>query len=260
MDLRGFAPMAVVATLGLLGGVACSVEQDEPAGSPLPTSTPRPSDAPSPSPRPSTTPTSSSAVPAQDGFSATVQRIGPGLRERMRHSHRAGCPVALEDLRYLRLDFVRFDGTTAVGELVVHEDQARDVVGVFERLYEEQWPIRKMRLVDDYQGDDDLSMAADNTSAYNCRRVASGTRWSEHAYGRAIDINPVENPYVDGSSVAPDRGRRFASIDRSADAVAPRGAIRHDDVVVSAFARIGWGWGGDWTSSRDYQHFSASGR
>ena len=144
--------------------------------------------------------------------------------------------------------------------MIVHESYADAVVQVFRRLYLSGWPIRRMRLVDDYRGDDALSLAANNTSGYNCRTVAGGDGWSEHAYGRAIDINPVQNPYVQGSSVAPPAGRRYTSIDRSPGAAVPRGVIRSDDVVVSAFARIGWEWGGEWINSKDYQHFSATGR
>jgi hypothetical protein len=178
----------------------------------------------------------------------------------MRFSHRAACPVPLERLRHLTVSHVRFDGTTTTGELVVHADQAEAVMGVFRELYDAGWPIRRMRLVDEYEGDDARSMAADNTSAYNCRAVAGTDRWSEHAYGRAIDLNPVENPYVTGSSFVPAEGARFTRLDRSAGADVPRGVIRDDDVVVRAFARIGWGWGGHWSSSKDYQHFSATGR
>ncbi len=178
----------------------------------------------------------------------------------MRYSHRPGCPVGLGELRYLRLSYVGFDGTARTGELVVHEDHAAGVVGVFRRLYDAAWPIRRMRLVDDYRGDDDASMAADNTSGYNCRQVAGADRWSEHAYGGAIDINPVENPYVQSGSVDPPAGRRFATVDRSRGAEPPKGVIRDGDVVVEAFAGIGWEWGGDWVSAKDYQHFSATGR
>jgi hypothetical protein len=102
-----------------------------------------------------------------------------------------------------------------------------------------------MELVEKFGGSDEASMAADNTSAFNCRRIAGTSRWSEHAYGRAIDINPVENPHV------------TAAIDRSQ--LRP-GMIVADDVVVKAFAAIGWSWGGTWRSSKDYQHFSATGR
>lgn len=116
-----------------------------------------------------------------------------------------------------------------------------------------------MQLVDDFGGGDDRSMAANNTSAYNCRRVAGTDAWSKHAYGAAIDINPVQNPYVTPTSTVPTAGRRYADIDRSGDTQAPDGVIREGDVVVRAFADIGWEWGGHWTGSKDYQHFSASG-
>ena len=116
-----------------------------------------------------------------------------------------------------------------------------------------------MRLVDEYRGDDERSMAANNTSGYNCRRVAGSAAWSDHAYGTAIDINPVQNPYLTGSSVRPDKGLPFASIDRSEAAQVPAGVIHADDVAVRAFAAIGWSWGGYWTTA-DYQHFSAGQR
>ena len=114
-----------------------------------------------------------------------------------------------------------------------------------------------MRLIDAYGGDDRRSMRADNTSAFNCRDVAGRPGvWSQHAYGRAIDINPVENPYVspDGS-VSPRKGRRFA--DRSRDG---RGMIHRGDTAVRAFRRQGWEWGGAWSGAKDYQHFSSNGR
>ena len=189
-------------------------------------------------------------------FQATVEPITPYLRRRMRSSHHAGCPVPWRELRYLQLGYVGFDGRSHVGELVVAAPYARDLVGVFRKLYEARWPIRRMRLVDAYGGDDDRSMAADNSSAYNCRRVKGSTRWSDHAFGAAVDLNPVRNPYLTGSSVAPPGSRRFAALDRSAGAVVPAGTIRSDDVVVRAFAEIGWEWGGSW-SDPDYQHFAA---
>jgi len=108
--------------------------------------------------------------------------------------------------------------------------------------------------VDRFDADDRESMRHDNTSAFNCRYVAGTTTWSQHAFGRAIDINPVENPYVDGSHVSPPRGRRY--LDRSD--VRP-GMIVRGDVVLRVFRRIGWGWGGDWSFVKDYQHFSANG-
>jgi len=191
-------------------------------------------------------------------FHSSVERITPLLRDRMRSSHHVGCPVPWQQLRYLRLGYVGFDGRSHSGELVVAARYARDVVDVFRTLYDARWPIRRMRLVDTYGGDDDESMAADNTSGFNCRRVKGSTKWSDHALGVAIDLNPAENPYLTGSSVAPPGSRRYAALDRSAGAVVPRGIIRSDDVVVRAFESIGWEWGGTWTDP-DFQHFSAAG-
>ena len=191
--------------------------------------------------------------PNRPAFASSVRPVDGEIAARMVHSWRAGCPVPLRDLRYVRLTHVRFDGSVRRGELVVHRDAAADVVSVFRRLYATGFPIRRMRLVDDYRGSDAASMAADNTSAFNCRRTGSGSRWSEHAYGRALDINPVQNPYVAGSTVQPPAGRDY--VDRSPPR---RGMVGRG--VVSAFAAVGWGWGGSWRYSKDYQHFSASGR
>jgi len=152
-------------------------------------------------PPPDTVEVPPDTVEVPPAYSATVRRIGPELRDRMRFSHHAGCPVPLEDLRHLRMRYLAFDGRVRIGELVAHKDYADDVSEVFGRLYDERWPIRRMRLVDAYGGDDDRSAGA---------RVGDGV-------------------------------------------------IRSGDVVVRGFAGIGWEWGGDWSSAKDYQHFSASG-
>ena len=186
-------------------------------------------------------------------FRSTVRTIDAELAGRMTYTWRTGCPVPLRDLRYLRVSFVRFDGTAGYGRMVVHADVARSVVGVFRALYEQRFPIRRMRLVDAYRGSDDASMAANNTSAFNCRRVTGGTSWSEHSYGRAIDLNPIQNPYVAGSTVAPPAGAAY--VDRSP---LRKGMVTRG--VRSAFASIGWSWGGSWNTKKDYQHFSATGR
>jgi hypothetical protein len=130
------------------------------------------------------------------------------------------------------------------------------LVNALRAMYRKDFRIHRMRLIDHYGGGDKRSMRADNTSAFNCRKVSGSTSWSEHAYGRAIDINPVENPYVasDGT-VHPRKGRRYADRSRRA-----KGMVHAGDATVRAFARVGWGWGGSWSSSKDYQHFSASGR
>ena len=189
-------------------------------------------------------------------YSWSMQRIGPELRERMRHSsHHPGCPVPLTDLRYLRMTYFGFDGRAHEGEMTIHEDYAAQVATVFRRLYDARWPIRRMRLVDDYGGNDDRSMAANNTSGYNCRRVAGSPSWSAHAYGAAIDLNPVQNPYLSGAGAVPGAGRGFAAVERFAAAEPAPGVITARGSVVAAFTRIGWEWGGTW-SAPDYQHFT----
>ena len=190
-------------------------------------------------------------------YESTISRIDADLAARMRgSSHRAGCPVPLADLRHLTMTYRGFGGLPRTGEMVVHRRFARDVTEVFGRLYDVGYPIARMRLVDAYDGDDDASMADNNTSGYNCRRVAGQSNWSDHAYGAAIDINPVQNPYVRPGSIDPPAGRRFAGVDRGRSAPVPLGVIRQEDLAVKAFAGIGWSWGGYWVNSKDYQHFA----
>jgi hypothetical protein len=171
-------------------------------------------------------------------------------------SWRPGCPVHIRDLRLLTVTHWGFDGAVHTGKLVVHEDAAVEIRRVMRRLYGVGFPIRRLRLIDAYGGSDFRSIEADNTSAFNCRTVAGTSRWSEHAYGRAIDINPIENPYVSGGRTSHEKSEPY--LDRTRKR---RGMIRAGDAVVRAFASIGWGWGGYWPGSvKDYQHFSASGR
>jgi poly-gamma-glutamate synthesis protein (capsule biosynthesis protein) len=191
-----------------------------------------------------------------EGFFAEVSRISPELKERMTGSSwHEGCPVPIRNLRLIRVSFHNFDGERRIGRLVAHVDATDDLVNAFRSMWRNNFKIRRMHLVDTYDGDDQRSMRADNTSAFNCRTVSGTDRWSEHAYGRAIDINPVENPYVasDGS-VSPSNGEPYA--DRSRHRM---GMIQVGDSTVRAFRRRGWGWGGNWSSAKDYQHFSASG-
>ena len=196
------------------------------------------------------------ALAGEEPFSGSVSRLDRETRELMTGvSWHEGCPVPLRNLRLDRISYWGFDDQAHAGRLVVHRGWADQILGVFERLYDRRFPIRRVRLVDRYDADDRASMRHDNTSAFNCRYVSGTTTWSQHAYGRAIDIDPVENPYVVGSHVSPRRGRPF--VDRSD--VRPGMVVKHD-VVWRAFHRIGWGWGGGWSTSKDYQHFSANGR
>jgi D-alanyl-D-alanine carboxypeptidase len=190
-------------------------------------------------------------------FHGRIERIDTALRTRMSGvSWHRGCPVGFADLRLLTVRHWGFDRRPHRGRLAIHRDQARGMLRAMRSLYRLRFPIRRMRLVDAYGADDRRSMAADNTSAFNCRFVAgSAGVWSEHAYGRAIDVNPVENPYVTESGfVSPPAGARYAERSRHA-----RGMIHRHGPVVEAFASVGWKWGGNWPWPRDYQHFSSTG-
>src|SRR5205085_10986054 len=149
-----------------------------------------------------------------------------------------------------------FAGAAHTGRIVVNGSVAGEVTAVFGRLYAERFPIRRMQPIDAYRASDERSMAADNTSGFNCRyAVAPGPKsWSVHAYGEAIDVNTVENPYVEGGRVRPAAGARF--LDRSS---ARPGMAVAGGTLVRAFAAVGWQWGGRWSGTPDYQHFSATG-
>jgi hypothetical protein len=186
-------------------------------------------------------------------FHATV---APVTRAALGASWHAGCPVGPSQLRAVRVSYVGFDGRAHSGTIVVNAAVVPSVERVFARLYAAGFPIRRMEPVARYGGSDDRSMAADNTSAFNCRyAVAPGPKqWSVHAYGEAIDVNTVENPYYEGGRWLPASGRRYADRgDVRAGMAAPGGTL------VEAFASVGWQWGGRWSGSPDYQHFSATG-
>ena len=190
-------------------------------------------------------------------FRGEVARIDAPTRERMTGvSWHRGCPVGFADLRLLEVSHWGFDRQVHRGRLVVHRDAAQAMLAVMRSLFRQRFPIRRMRLVDAYGADDHRSMAADNTSAFNCRFVAGqpGT-WSEHAYGLAIDVNPVENPYVTASGyVSPPAGAPFTRRGRHS-----MGMIHRNGPAVAAFASAGWEWGGNWPWPKDFQHFSATG-
>lgn len=167
-----------------------------------------------------------------------------------------GCPVALSDLRQLTLSYRDFADKTRTGTLIVHDDLAEDVMHLFEELYRHDFRIERMVPIEEYGGNDDASMAANNTSAFNCRDVTGKPGvFSNHSWGRAIDINPLTNPYVKGDQVLPPAGRKF--LDRTKEFP---GSILKDGFVVHLFESDGWTWGGRWTDRQDYQHFEKPSR
>jgi hypothetical protein len=178
--------------------------------------------------------------------------VSPALLVKMRATTwHSGCPVPPEDLRQLTLPYWNFDHQRATGLLIVHKDVADEVSKIFQDLFKHKFVIQKMTPIEEYNGDDDASMAANNTSAFNCRDVTGQPgKFSNHSWGRAIDINPLTNPYVKGDKVLPPEGREY--LDRTH--VFP-GSILAGSFIVNRFSHAGWAWGGTWSDRKDYQHF-----
>jgi hypothetical protein len=176
--------------------------------------------------------------------------VAPVTADDLRHSWRKGCPVGPESLRAVTVGYHSMDGEVRTGVLVIHEDVVQPARRAFERLFALGFPITSIRPIEDFRGDDDASMAADNTSAFNCRpAVSNGPRtWSKHAYGRAIDVNPRINPYILGGEVLPPNGARYVDRSRAAP-----GKLTAGSPALKAFTDNGFTWGGIW-SNPDYQH------
>jgi len=193
-----------------------------------------------------------------DSFSATVSPIPRAMRTTMTGvSWHKGCPVGLGTLRLITSTYHLPAGGTATGQLIVHRDVAPAVKRILKRLWELDYPIAHMDPVDKYGGDDTASIEADNTSAFNCRTATGSSNWSNHAYGYAIDLNPIENPWIENGKVFHKASKPY--IDRTQQKSPLE--ILPGDKVVKAFAAEGWGWGGAWSGGTlDTQHFSITGR
>ncbi len=193
--------------------------------------------------------------PAGGRFRSTIGPVTPAIRERMGETWSPDCPVALADLSYLTVSFRGFDGAAHTGELVVAAREAKDVVSVFRALFADDFPIEEMRLPTTADLDAPPTGDGNNTAGLVCRASRGTTTWSAHAYGLAIDVNPFLNPYRKGDLVLPERASAYLDRTRTQP-----GIIHAGDLVVREFARIGWTWGGSWSSLKDYQHFTATGR
>lgn len=201
-----------------------------------------------------TTATGGHAAAAPE-FVGGISPLPAVVKQRMTPSvWRPGCPVPLERLRRVVVTHRMFSGGARRGIVVVNVDVARRTLDAFRALYEAGVPIRRMRPIEAYGGDDFRSIEADNTSAFNCRPATGSTRWSQHAYGRAIDVNPIENPYVSGGSTAHRASIPYLDRGRVRPGMAVEGGP-----LVAAFDAVGFGWGGRWSGVTDYQHFSSTG-
>ena len=190
---------------------------------------------------------------------STITTITPAIKERMiqGNSWHKGCPVGLQDLRYLRIKYLNFEGETKLGEMIVHKEVADEVVEIFHELYTIAYPIHKMKLVSDYKGNDWQSIEADNTSAFNCRKATGSKHWSKHSYGKAIDLNSIENPYISRSGrIAHKASLQYRKRVHQQDTVADKAVLLKNDKATKIFKKYSWKWGGDWSGVKDYQHFS----
>ena len=158
--------------------------------------------------------------------------------------------ISFDELRYLTLPYYDFEGHIKKGEMVCNKAISHDLLCIFRALFSRAYPIYSIRLVDDFNADDEASMQANNTSCFNYRTVAGTNTLSRHAFGMAVDINPLQNPCVKGSRIQPKTAADY--VDRDKDFLHK---IDEDDFCKEVFVSFGFTWGGDWRSMKDYQHF-----
>ncbi|HYI46653.1 MAG TPA: M15 family metallopeptidase [Actinomycetota bacterium] len=190
--------------------------------------------------------------PSEDRFVARMGPVPPDVVERS--TWRPRCPVSLDELVYIKMTFWGFDHESHTGEMITNAAVGPDIVRIFKAMYKARFPIEEMRVVRRDEVNAPPTGDTNDTSSFECRQVTLGSTWSEHSYGLAIDINPFHNPYWRGDIVAPELATAYT--DRSWQRP---GMVLDGDVVTEAFAAIGWGWGGHWSSLKDWMHFSESG-
>jgi hypothetical protein len=223
----------------------------------------RPTASPSVAERPQVepAPAGSSPGPTVPAILGTIASIPPGLAAAMRGTTwHPGCPVSILNFRLLTLSYWGVDGELHEGPMVVNARVAKDVVWVFRRLFQARFPIQQIALASEYRPTDDPNTKVSITASFNCRPVVTpagpGTTFSMHSYGLAIDINPLQNPFVAADGYVQNW---YARLYRNLAREIP-GMIHEADVVVRSFERIGWRWGGNWSTGKDYMHFSLNGR
>lgn len=195
------------------------------------------------------------APPAGDEFESTISPVPEEVLARS--SWTSACPVGVGDLAYATVSFWGFDGEPHTGELIVNAAHAEGIVGAFAKLHALRFPIEEMRVITAAEADPDAPPTGDSnvTGIFECRPATGGTGWSMHAFGLAVDVNPFHNPYLKGDLVLPELASAYTDRAYLRPGMIPRG-----DPVVEAFAELGWSWGGDWRTLKDWMHFSSNGR
>ena len=184
--------------------------------------------------------------------SESISKLSADLQSRMRGTtwHEDLPSPGLDQLRLLRIPFVDFEGREQTGQLITVDVLAEQVLAIFSALHTLAFPIASIRPMHEFSGDDGASMAANNSSCFNSRRIINSSRISLHALGRAIDINPIQNPVIRDGKVRPDAGKAFC--DRSKPVP---GMFQPDSEATAIFLDAGWKWGGNWDNPKDYHHF-----
>lgn len=191
----------------------------------------------------------------RDGF--FCGRLDEALQERiLGKSYKPNDHITFDDLRYIRIRYYGFDGQVKDGELIVNRRIAEDTLDIFYELYRNRYPLQEVSLIDKYDGDDRRSMAANNTSCFNYREIEGSDKLSNHAYGLAIDINPLINPCVRNGRADPEEASDYVQRDPEKCRGTYKGyMIQKGDYIYRLFQKHGFRWGGDWSSLKDYQHF-----
>jgi len=185
-------------------------------------------------------------------FKGSIEPIPEAIQQQMQqYTWHQGCPVPIENLSYVTVSYFGFDNKVHQGSLIIDSQLAKEVLNIFQELYQQKFPIEKIHPIEEYEGDDSISMADNNTTAFNCRAMTDfANQYSIHSYGRAIDINPLINPYIKGDKIEPKEGA--AHVDR---AVYHKGKITSNSIICKIFEKYGWVWGGTFSKVKDYQHF-----
>lgn len=191
------------------------------------------------------------AEQSSSNFTAEVTPLPEAIAINLRRfAWHPGCPVDINNLLYIRLSYWGFDHQSHHGVLIMNKIVSSEVVAIFQALYQQHFPIARMQPISDFHGDDVAAMVANDTSGFDCRLMTQESDYSAHAYGTAVDINPLLNPYISGSVILPLQARKYVM-----RKPAYPGMIANQSAIYQFFHQKGWRWGGDWVELKDYQHF-----